>query len=76
MASVFQLWRGLTICTEYIHPPISTRSYDWRAYVDEYEDEVNNYEEFGVTQDEAVSKLLSFLEEEGPQYDVGRISYS
>jgi len=49
--------------TTYIYPPIPDRNYDWRAYLDEFEDQENMYEAYGSTQELAVSRLYEVIED-------------
>lgn len=54
-------WRGTKIVTEFVHPPIPLRQFDWAAVLDGYEpgDALGE----GRTEDEAVADLIDQLDE-------------
>lgn len=52
---------GHTIVTEYIYPPIPTRTMDWRATLDDYEPGARMG--WGATEQAAIADLLEALED-------------
>jgi len=48
------------IVTDFLHPPIPSRSFDWVAFIDGQEDDAVGY---GKTEREAVNELLELLED-------------
>ena len=52
---------GLRIRTEFVHPPIPLRQYDWAAWIDGEEE--RHIVGRGMTESEAVSELLTTLDE-------------
>lgn len=48
----------MNIKTEYVHPPIPIRCYDWRAYVDGHEEGPFGW---GATKEEAIEELKAEL---------------
>lgn len=51
-------WNGIPIQTDFVYPPIPTRSFDWAAWLDGREERGS---EFGPSRDIAVSNLLQSL---------------
>ena len=56
----------MKIRTEYIHPPVPCRSYDWCAYDEDTYDGAEDSEcvmGWGATEQEAIDDLLGMLKE-------------
>jgi len=56
-------WNGIEIKTEYVYPPIPTRSFDWAAYLDGYEPGAVYGQ--GPSKEIAVADLIQQLWENG-----------